>query len=217
MSKYTKGIALILEGSTEKVFYRNYLEWLAVKSGCEFIRVVSKKEADIFYEWKHGETTILIKFNVVGTITQITHSGKWFINNCTKKEKIPWYVFLCYDLDSADADISKFYAGDWKILREQLKKAKAKSIVDLAAKADIEDVMLIDLEGICRFLDIEPVDSDSLKGRKGKAKLKQLYRSCGKSYHEGDRSNSMVSNLNFDIITNLSPIQLYRLKDAIFE
>ena len=217
MSEYIRGIALILEGATEKVFYKNYLEWLAEKNNCQFKRIVSKKDVDIFYEWKKGEETILIKFNVVGTITQIVHSGKWFINNCVKKEKIPWYVFLCYDVDSVEADISKFYVDDWKILREQIKRAKANDIIDLAAKADIEDVMLMDLEGICRFLNTKTVNLDSLKGRKGKAKLKQLYRSCGQTYHEGDRANSMIANLDFEKIVNLSPIQLNLLNKHILE
>ena len=91
---------------------------------------------------------LLIKFNIVGAVTQIIHSGKWFANTCVKKFKIPWQVFLCYDTDSPDKDISKFYEDDWKLLRDELKKAKAKDIVDLAASADIEDVMLVDLEGM---------------------------------------------------------------------
>ena len=151
--EYTKGIAFIMEGATEKVFYRSFLQWLADNNeGCSFDKIDNLDIGEIAFEWNFGKESVLIKFNVVGTVTQIIHSGKWFANTCAKKYKIPWQVFLCYDTDSPDKDISKFYEDDWKLLRDELKKAKAKGIVDLTASADIEDVMLVDLEGICTYL-----------------------------------------------------------------
>ena len=172
--EFTKGIAFILEGATEKVFYRSFLQWLAENNeGYSFDKIENTDIGEIAFEWKSGDESVLIKFNIVGAVTQVIHSGKWFANTCTKKYKIPWHVFLCYDTDSPDKDISKFYEDDWKLLRDELKKAKAKEIVDLAASADIEDVMLVDLEGICKYLGI-PIPTE-LKGRKGKAKMKALY------------------------------------------
>lgn len=102
---------------------------------------------------------------------------------CSKKHKIPWTVYLCYDTDSSSSNISKFYEGDWKILRQELENSKATTIVDLAASADIEDIMLYDIESVLTFLGIAmPV---KLVGRKGKAKMKALYRKAGRAYHEG--------------------------------
>lgn len=93
------------------------------------------------------------------------------------------------------------------------KKAKAKEIIDLAASADIEDVMLVDLEGICEYLGI-PVPRE-LKGRKGKAKMKALYRSCGNTYHEGEKSADMVESLDFQKIIAKGPIDLNRLENEM--
>ena len=213
-NEYTRGIAFIMEGATEKVFYRSFLQWLAENNeGCSFVKVDNIDIGEIAFEWKSSENTVLIKFNVVGAITQVIHSGKWFSNTCSKKYKIPWQVFLCYDTDSHDNDISKFYADDWKLLRDELKKAKAKEIIDLAACADIEDVILVDLEGICKYLGLSiPTE---LKGRKGKAKMKALYRSCGSTYHEGEKAAAMIESLDFQKIIDEGPIDLHKLENEI--
>lgn len=177
------------------------------------IRDKSTDDGEIIFCWQSGEKKILIKFHVVGTITQIVHSGKWFLNMCSKKHKIPWTVFLCYDTDSSNSNISKFYEGDWKILRHELEKSKTTTIVDLAASADIEDIMLYDIESVLNFLGIamtvKPV------GRKGKAKMKALYRTVGRAYHEGERAKDMISKLDFSKITKSAPIKLAELKDHL--
>lgn len=212
--EFARGIAFIMEGATEKVFYKSLLQWLASNNeSYSFGKIETPDIGEIAFKWQSGEENVLIKFNIVGAITQIVHSGKWFANTCSKKYKIPWQVFLCYDTDSPDKDISKFYEDDWKLLRNELKKAKAKEIVDLAASADIEDVMLVDLGGICNYLGI-PVPTE-LKGRKGKAKMKALYRSCGNTYHEGEKSEDMVSSLDFRKIIDEGPIDLHRLEDGL--
>lgn len=213
-NEFIRGIAFIVEGATEKVFYRNFLQWLADNNeNCSFNKIDNPDIGEIAFEWLSGEESILIKFNVVGTVTQVVHSGKWFTNTCAKKYKIPWQVFLCYDTDSPDKDISKFYEGDWKLLRDELKKSKAKEIIDLAASADIEDVMLVDIESICKYLGITA--PKELKGRKGKAKIKALYRSCGNTYHEGDKAENMIKNLDFQKIINEGPIDLKKLENNI--
>ena len=213
-NEFIRGIAFIVEGATEKVFYRNFLQWLADNNeNCSFNKIDNPDIGEIAFEWLSGEESILIKFNVVGTVTQVVHSGKWFTNTCAKKYKIPWQVFLCYDTDSPDKDISKFYEGDWKLLRDELKKSKAKEIIDLAASADIEDVMLVDIESICKYLGITA--PKELKGRKGKAKMKALYRLCGNTYHEGDKAENMIKNLDFQKIINEGPIDLKKLENNI--
>ena len=203
MENYTEGIAFILEGTTEKVFYKAYLDYLlTLDSDASLVRDISAEDGEINFWWSSSNKKVLIKFYVVGTITQIVHSGKWFLNRCYKKYKIPWTVYLCYDTDSSNANISKFYEGDWKNLRQELEKAKAELVVDLAASADIEDIMLYDIESILTFLNI-PMPA-KLAGRKGKAKMKFLYRNAGKTYHEGDRAKDMIEKLDFSKLTFLN-------------
>ena len=213
MSVYTEGVAFVLEGATEKVFYLSIMKYLAsLNSDVTFEKSISEEDGEVYYVWKHNENIILIKLYVVGTVTQVVHSGKWFENKCAKQYKIPWSVYLCYDTDSPNADVSKFYDGDWKRLRTTITKAKAQQIIDLAASADIEDILLIDVEGICRFLGMETVP-EKIRGRKGKAKMKALYRSCGTTYHEGEKAETMIQSLNYEKIIEQAPIELKKLKD----
>jgi len=211
--EYSRGIAFIMEGTTEKVFYRSFLKWISENNQCIFERGEDLNNADIYFDWDNGNEKILIKFNVVGAVTQVSNSGKWFSTKCAGAYKIPWKVFLCYDTDNYDDDISKFYQDDWKVLRGDIKKAKAEEIIDLAASADIEDIMLCDLNGICRFLNISI--PNELKGRKGKAKMKGLYRSCGNTYHEGDRAEGLISTLDFQKIVDKSPLNLQSVIDML--
>ena len=210
---YTRGIAFIMEGTTEKVFYRTYLQWLAEKNNCTFEKLKVSDSGDIPFVWKNANEKILIKFNIVGTVTQVVHSGRWFANACAKKYKIPWNVYLCYDTDSPENDISKFYQDDWKLLRESIQEAKATRIIDLAARADIEDVMLVDCLGVCNFLQISV--PEKLAGRQGKAKMKALYRGVGRTYHEGDRASGMIESLDFQKIMEEGPIAMKYLKDDL--
>ena len=93
--------------------------------------------------------------NAVGTITQIHNSASWLQNNCVqaKGKKIPWTVFLCYDTDSYNADVTKFYKDDWKTFRKMINAQRGvKKIVDMAVDADIEDIFLLDLHGISCFI-----------------------------------------------------------------
>ncbi len=203
---YSRGIAFILEGTTEKVFYRSFLKWLASENGCSFDKGDDLANGELYFEWNRDSEKVLIKFNVVGTVTQVPHSAKWFINKCSKAYKMPWIVFLCYDTDSHEEDISKFYSDDWKRLRKDLRKSRAEEIVDLAAKADIEDIILCDVEGVCRYLGIQK--PEKLSGRKGKAKIKALYKACGNTYHEGDKAEGMISSLDFQKIVDMSPLDL---------
>ena len=91
------------------------------------------------------------------------------------------------------------------------------SIIDFAASADIEDIMLLDIEGICAFKNqpIVPVPS----GRKGKAKMKKLFKSfgIGIAYHEGNRAEPMIKSLDFDKIIQSAPFDLHRLQTILFE
>ncbi len=213
MINFTGGIAFICEGSTEKIFYNIYFKKMAIKNKCTFQRCDSINDGNINYEWINGNKRLLIKFNVVGAITQVTNSATWYLNKCAKKYKIPWIVCLCYDTDSSSKDISKFYEGDWEILRTALKARNTREIIDLAASADIEDIMLYDLDGVCRFLGRRK--PKKLIGRKGKAKMKNLYSECNKTYHEGERAKEMIETLDFQKIIMFSPLPFDKLEKIL--
>lgn len=217
---YDKGIAFICEGDTERYFYISLLNFFCKKhADCEI------SELDVLsgpmYFIKHNARRIIIRINTVGTITQIVHSANWFNNTCADRypSKMPWDVFLCYDTDSHEKDISKFQSGDWKKLRQDLNRRNNIRVIDMAASADIEDVFLSDIESISKFIGVEKTltIADVPKGRKGKVRLKSLFRQHGKTYHEGARAKDLIEALKKNIIIESNILPLTEIEKSIFE
>ncbi len=215
---FEKGVAFILEGDTEKVFYLTLLKHLCGKyNGISINKQTDNNSGEIFYTIGNAEHSVLIKFNVVGTISQITNSGSWFEKRCYGQHKsLTWTVFLCYDTDNYTPNISKFYEDDWKELRKNISKRKSCSIIDLAAQADIEDIMLVDADGVFKFLDMSPIPIPS--GSKGKAKMKKIFRAkkLGCAYHEGSRAEDLINALDLDKIISNSPVPLEKIQEECF-
>ena len=75
MDKYTEGIAFIMEGKTEKVFYKCFLDHICTSNvNIKFDKEFSD-DSEIYYTWSSSSKKIIIKIFVVGTISQITHSA----------------------------------------------------------------------------------------------------------------------------------------------
>ena len=61
-----------MEGATEKEFYKSFLKWMANENdGCTFEKGENADIGEIVYFWTNKDKKILIKFNVVGAITQM--------------------------------------------------------------------------------------------------------------------------------------------------
>lgn len=216
--RFEKGIAFILEGDTEKVFYLALLKHICQKyDGVTLNKHTDSNSGEIFYTLESSSIQVLIKFNVVGTISQISNSGNWFETRCyTQYKNLEWTIFLCYDTDNYVPNISKFYEDDWKELRKTISKRKSCSIIDLAAQADIEDIMLVDADGIFKFLGINPIAIPT--GSKGKIKLKKIFRSKGpgSAYHAGERAEALINALDLDKIISTSPVPLNKIQEKCF-
>ncbi len=215
---FEKGVAFILEGDTEKVFYLSLIKHLCKKyDAVSLDKQIDPVNGEIFYTLGTTDHKVLIMFNVVGTISQITNSGTWFEKRCYGQYKsLEWTVFLCYDTDNYTPNISKFYEGDWKELRKAIDKRKSCSIIDLAAQADIEDIMLVDSDGVFNFLGIDPIEIPS--GAKGKAKMRKIFRTKGpgSAYHAGERAEGLINSLDFDKIISTSPVPLSQIQAECF-
>lgn len=215
---FSRGVAFILEGDTEKVFYLALLEHFCKKhSGWDLTKINDSKLGEVYYALMSEERNIVIKIFVVGTISQLAHSGTWFENRCHKAyPSLKWTVFLCYDTDDYMPNITKFYEGDWDELRKRLAKSKAHEVIDLAAQADIEDIMLLDCDGIFKFLGIAPCPIPP--GSKGKRKMKRLFRLLGpgSAYHEGMRAKGLIDALDLDLIIKSAPLDFQKIEKACF-
>ena len=205
---YVKDLAFVVEGSTERVFYHEYLQWCCRKKPGTSIEQLPNK--DFAIRAKDGD--VLIRFNVKGSVSSVPNAMNWVRSTCLASD-MPWTVVLCYDTDG-DASLN-LDTRAWRRFRQDLAKMKL-PVIDLAADADIEDVMLVDIEGVRKFLglnsDIEP------HGRKGKAKLKSLYKAVDvtQPYKSGERARNLIRHLSFGAIEERGPMDIKALRQAVF-
>ena len=217
MNEFARGVAFIFEGPTECVFYFSVLEhYLSKHEDYKITKEFDRRTNDYIYIISNNTKAVIVMAFTVGTVIAHTQaSANWFRNNCKHHHKqIDWTVFLCYDTDSHSKDVSQFQEGDWKELKKSIKKNKRTSIIDLAASADIEDTMLLDIDGVCGFLGIPlcPIPP----GRKGKSKMKKIFRENNSCYHEGERAKPLIDYLNKDIIISKSSISFNDIDKACF-
>ena len=108
-----------------------------------------------------------------------------------------------------------FHEGDWARLRGSI-ASQACAVIDLAAEADIEDVILCDLPGVLSFLGL-PAQTEIPPGNKGKTKLKKLHRmvAVNKTYHSGERSKELIACLDMAVIKKNAPIPLNEIDKAL--
>ena len=211
-----KGLAFIVEGATEKVFYLEYITQLCNERG--FILEKDLESQEDCYKITSNSNGKLVMMACMNSVTQMTNSATWFHRACVEEHpNINWTVFLCYDTDEYNSDITKFHKGDWLRLRNSI-KTQAGKIVDVAAEADIEDVMLCDLRGILSFLGLPPT-TEIPPGNKGKTKLKKLYRMVAieKACHSGERAKNLIASLNMSTIRDTASIPLKEIDTAIGE
>lgn len=91
-ANYTGGIALIVEGATEKVFYSELIRLRALVHGATVERA-SDGDGTNFSVTRQDGSSELVKINNVGTVTQMTNSAEWFLRACVARHRsIPWHV-----------------------------------------------------------------------------------------------------------------------------
>lgn len=219
MIECDRGVAFIFEGATERVFYYAMLEYFCTKhEGVCMREEIDEITGDRQWVITDGIQSTLIKAYTVGTVIAHVQAGaNWVRNHCAARYKqIDWTVFLCYDTDAYKYDVSQFHEGDWKYLRKAIERnARMKTIIDLAACADIEDIMLSDIEGVCTYLGV-PIQALP-EGKKGKTRMKKLFREAKQTYHEGERAKPLIEVLDKDrIICRVTSIPFARIEDECF-
>jgi hypothetical protein len=218
MSKFIRGVAFIYEGPTERVFYSSILEhYLSKHKDYGIEKMFDYNTNEYFFILSNGSRSIVVRTFTVGTVISHTRAPvSWFRNNCKQQHRnIDWTVFLCYDTDTHNKDVSQFQEGDWKDLKKSIRSNKRTSIIDLAASSDIEDIMLLDIDGVCDFLGIPACPIPT--GRKGKSKMKKLFREHGSCYHEGERAKALMDHLSKDTIISKSSVPFNMIDEACFK
>ncbi len=204
-----------MEGETEKVFYHEYLASLCRSRG--FILSKDEDSQEDMYEIDLGDgEKAIVMLWASNSVSQMVSGSIWFRRACAASyPEVEWTAFLCYDTDEYNSRITRFHEGDWSELRKDIDDSALK-VVDMAAEADIEDIMLCDYGSVLEFLGL-PADTPLPNGNKGKTKLKKLHRMVAPNvaYHEGARARSLIRSLNMDEIKRNTSIPLDEIDKAL--
>lgn len=207
------GIVFIGEGRTECVFYEQYVIDACSRRGLAVEVAVIEGERVLTIG---GKRNVLILFHDTGSVSAMPRASLWFRRACWETyPQLIWQVFLCYDTDGYNQPITRFYKDDWSVLREEL-DAMGGRVTDLAASADIEDIMLCDIAGVCAYLGLP--DDSVPSGRNGKTKMKSLFRArdSRRPYHEADKALPLIQALDMRVIRDRAPIPLAAIDEALF-
>lgn len=175
-----KCLVFILEGDTEKEFYKYLVQYIKKK------HQVTKFSTQIEYLVVKG----------VGCFKKI--AGRKFEKDVKKKygSNCEYTVVLCRDTDVFE--LSPKPPVKWKDVKKDFLEKGASRVIDVKAKHSIEDWFLYDLDGIAKFLKVET--PKNLKGKNGYEKLQNLYKKANKVYYKGSKSNGLIQKLSMDVI-----------------
>ena len=73
----------------------------------------------------------------------------------------------------------------------------------------------MDIDGICEFIGCEP--PVTLRGGKGKIKLKNLFKDHGHYYHEGKRAKELIDSLDMEVLIKGNVVPLKEIERILFE
>ena len=175
-----KCLVFILEGDTEKEFYKYLVQYIKKK------HQVTKFSTRIEYLVVKG----------VGCFKKI--AGRKFEKDVKKKygSDCEYTVVLCRDTDVFE--LSPKPPVKLEDVKKDFLEKGASRVIDVKAKHSIEDWFLYDLDGIAKFLKVEK--PKNLKGKNGYEKLQNLYKKANKVYYKGSKSNGLIQKLSMDVI-----------------
>ena len=121
---------------------------------------------------------------------------------------------ICCSYDTDVFEIRNPLMVNWDTLRKTVKRMGINDFIQLGIRSSIEDWILCDMEGICRFLKLKSVPK-SLKGNDGNAKLNDLYGKVRKAYLKGYQTKELVASLDMSVIRKKNADALTDLEKAL--
>lgn len=197
-NKNTKSPVCIIfaEGETDVYFYKYLICYLRNKN-------------------KKGQANVEIK-NLKGVSNFSSKASSKYKNEIKVKypdDEYKHYVFLAYDTDIFV--FAKKPSVNWNNVERKLTDEGADHVVHLKAEKMIEDWLILDIQGICKFLKIKV--PKQLKGQSGLEKMQYLYRAANRTYQKGYKADNLIKSLDIGkIYQHLKPT-LKPLVDKLYE
>lgn len=197
MSKNKNVVLIVTEGETDELFYKKILEVLRSKTPYNYFLVDKidyicvKGFGKFDSKLKNKFKRLAKKYKRINKNTQI-------------------HVFLCYDNDVFIG--KKNPPIIWSNIESDLRRNGADYIYHIIADKAIEDFILIDFEGILKYLNIKKANKNDYQGIDG---LKKLHKKAGKGYIKGNKCDELLNNLDFKVIESEICLQLRPLCQVI--
>lgn len=184
-----RGIIVFVEGETEEEIYNIFINYVHSLGG----------------NVKFTTDKLLIR-NLKGISNFKSKAIRVF-----SKEILPsnpdfeFDIFLCYDTDVFD--FSQKPPVDWIEVEKELTKIGAKKVFHIKAKHSIEDWILNDFDGVCKYLKLSST-TNTIKGI-GIKKLENLFKKLNKVYIKGSKAKGFIESLNIQKImcTNCTQVK----------
>lgn len=192
----TVQVVLFVEGETDEVFFKALID---------YYRTVSITE---LYSCRIYNLRGVTRYSSKLLATLRNE----FLPEAKKKGHRIQTVCCSYDTDVFE--VGNPLMVDWGALRKAVKRMGIEEFIQLGIKSSIEDWLLCDQEGICRFLKLKG-SSKSLKGNNGNEKLNDLFGRAKKVYQKGYQTKDLVVALDMAVIRNKNEDVLEDLEKAL--
>lgn len=189
-------VVLFVEGETDEVFFKALID---------YYRTVSTSE---MHPCKI--------YNLRGVTRYSSKLLAKLKNDCLPDAKNKGYRIqtVCCSYDTDVFEVRNPLMVDWSALRKAVKRMGIEEFIQLGIKSSIEDWLLCDQEGICRFLKLKDVPK-TLKGNNGNEKLNDLFGRAKKVYQKGYQTKDLVASLDMGVLRNKNKDFLEPLERAL--
>ena len=171
-------VVIFVEGDTDDAFFHALLEYYRKTSksqlnSCEIVNMkgVSKYNAKFASKLKND------------IIPKAADKGKYVKTVCCS-----------YDTDVFE--YAEHPVVDWNKIRKTVLKFGISDFIEIKVEHAIEDWLLDDVEGICKFLGIKEIPT-SFPGNNGAEKLNRLFRKKNLLYAKGYDVKNLLPYLDF--------------------
>ena len=121
---------------------------------------------------------------------------------------------ICCSYDTDVFEVRNPLIVNWDTLRKTVKRMGIQEFLQLGIRSSIEDWLLCDMEGVCRYLGLTTIPK-SLKGNDGNAKLNDLYSKARRIYQKGYQVKELVASLDMSVIRKKNADALADLEKAL--
>ena len=121
---------------------------------------------------------------------------------------------ICCSYDTDVFEVRNPLIVNWDALRKTVKRMGIQEFLQLGIRSSIEDWLLCDMEGVCRYLGLTTIPK-SLKGNDGNAKLNDLYSKARRIYQKGYQVKELVASLDMSVIRKKNADALADLEKAL--